>query len=188
VTSIVETNFEVHDQYNSTFNTQALGKRNSNYVNPNSSKKAKLSEGGKDSVDEDSDEDLDDDELPPMKITDGVTVRRLAKIGRGIARYNVVFLPETNKNDILRREFDDEEWQILENIFCKKDNEISLEAPPQLGKVETILNEYDNSLEKATEDNFVDLDAVLFVPSYQDDYKFRKHWLSKWTDNIFQRL
>ncbi|CAI2202163.1 7716_t:CDS:1, partial [Funneliformis geosporum] len=125
--------------------------------------------------------------LLPMKITDSVTVRLLAKIGKGIARYNIVFLPETNKNDILRREFDDEEWQILENVFYKKDNEISLEVPPQLHKVETILNEYDESLEKATEDNFVDLDSVLFVPSYQGDYKFRKHWLMKWVDNIFQR-
>ncbi|CAB4439578.1 unnamed protein product [Rhizophagus irregularis] len=61
-----------------------------------------------------------------------------------------------------------------------KDNEISLESSPQLYKVETILNEYDESLEKATEDNFVDLDSILFVPSCQGDYKFRKHWLTKW--------
>ena len=78
--------------------------------------------------------------------------------------------------------------KILENEFYNKDNEISLEAPSQLHKVETILNEYDESLEKATEDNFVGLDSILFVPSYQGDYKFRKHWLTKWVDNIFQRL
>ncbi|CAI2190823.1 2593_t:CDS:2, partial [Funneliformis geosporum] len=42
VTNIVETNFEVHDIYNSTF-TRALGKRNSNYANPGSSKKVKSS-------------------------------------------------------------------------------------------------------------------------------------------------
>ncbi|CAB4479876.1 unnamed protein product [Rhizophagus irregularis] len=66
------------------------------------------------------------------------------------------------------------------NVFYKKDNEISLESSPQLHKVETILNEYDESLEKATEDNFVDLDSILFVPSYQGDYKFQKHWLMKW--------
>ncbi|PKC00089.1 hypothetical protein RhiirA5_428700 [Rhizophagus irregularis] len=51
-------------------------------------------------------------------------------------------------------------------------------------KFETILNEYDESLEKATEDNFVDLDSILFVPSYQGDYKFQKHWLMKWYDRL----
>ncbi|UZO03684.1 uncharacterized protein OCT59_024088 [Rhizophagus irregularis] len=66
------------------------------------------------------------------------------------------------------------------NVFYKKDNEISLESSPQLHKVETILNEYDESLEKATENNFVDLDSILFVPSYQGNYKFQKHWLMKW--------
>ncbi|RIA86056.1 hypothetical protein C1645_807963 [Glomus cerebriforme] len=180
VTNIIETNFKVHGQHNSTL----LGKRNSNYVNPGSSKKVKLSESSKDSDDDDS----DDDELPLMNNTDGLTVRRLAKIGKGIARYNVIFLPETNESDILRREFDDNEWETLENIFRKKDTDIRLEVPPQLSKVETILNEYDESLEKVTEDNYVDLDAVFFVPSYQGDYKFRKHWLSKWIDNIFQRF
>uniref|UniRef100_U9SRA0 Uncharacterized protein n=1 Tax=Rhizophagus irregularis (strain DAOM 181602 / DAOM 197198 / MUCL 43194) TaxID=747089 RepID=U9SRA0_RHIID len=66
------------------------------------------------------------------------------------------------------------------NVFYKKDNEISLESSPQLHKVETILNEYDESLEKATENNFVDLDSILFVPSYQGNYKFQQHWLMKW--------
>ena len=62
--------------------------------------------------------------------------------------------------------------QILQNVFYKKNNEISLESSPQLHKVKIILNEYDESLEKVTEDNFVDLDSILFVPSYQGDYKF----------------
>ncbi|CAG8667593.1 1419_t:CDS:10 [Funneliformis caledonium] len=198
VTNIVETNFEVHDRYNSTF-TRALGKRNSNYVNPGSSKKVRLSQG-KDSEDnKDSDEeDSDDDELLPMKITDSVTVRRLAKIGKGIARYNVVFLPETNKNVILRREFDDEEWQILENVFYNKDNEISLEAPPQLHKVETILNDYDESLEKATEDNFVDLDSVLLclvikaITSFEDtgssEYQYRSWFVNLPCEDMFLDL
>jgi uncharacterized protein YpiB (UPF0302 family) len=62
--------------------------------------------------------------------------------------------------------------QILQNVFYKKNNEISLESSPQFYKVKTILNEYDESLEKVTEDNFVDLDSILFVPSYQGDYKF----------------
>ncbi|CAI2187688.1 1897_t:CDS:2 [Funneliformis geosporum] len=66
------------------------------------------------------------------------------------------------------------EWQILENVFYKKDNKISLEVPPQLHKVETILNEYDESLEKATEDNFVDLDSVLFEKGITDEEKLKQ--------------
>ncbi|UZO03676.1 uncharacterized protein OCT59_024080 [Rhizophagus irregularis] len=76
--------------------------------------------------------------------------------------------------------------QILQNVFYKKDNEINLEILPQLHKVKTILNEYDEPLEKATEDNFVDLDSILFVPNYQGNYKFQQHWLMKWVGNIFQ--
>ncbi|RIA93244.1 hypothetical protein C1645_819671 [Glomus cerebriforme] len=128
---------KVHGQHNSTL----LGKRNSNYVNPGSSKKAKLSESSKDSDDDDS----DDDELPLMKNTDGVTVRRLAKIGKGIARYNVIFLPETNKSDILRREFDDNEWETLENIFRKKDTEIRLEVLSYLCPVIKAITNFENT-------------------------------------------
>ncbi|CAB5205426.1 unnamed protein product [Rhizophagus irregularis] len=65
--------------------------------------------------------------------------------------------------------------QILQNVFYKKDNKISLKALPQLHKVKTILNEYNEPLEKATKDNFVDLDSILFVPSYQGNYKFQQH-------------
>ncbi|UZO03677.1 uncharacterized protein OCT59_024081 [Rhizophagus irregularis] len=70
--------------------------------------------------------------------------------------------------------------QILQNVYYKKDNEINLEALPQLNKVKTILNKYDELLEKATKDNFVDLDSILFMPSYQGNYKFQQHWLMKW--------
>src|ERR1043165_579470 len=51
VTNIVETNFEVHNQFNSTFNTQTLGKQNPDSSARRKTKKVKLS---------DSDEDLDD--------------------------------------------------------------------------------------------------------------------------------
>ncbi|GET58545.1 hypothetical protein RIR_jg14305.t1 [Rhizophagus irregularis DAOM 181602=DAOM 197198] len=68
--------------------------------------------------------------------------------------------------------------QILQNVYYKKDNEINLEALPQLNKVKTILNKYDELLEKATKDNFVDLDSILFMPSYQGNYKFQQHCLT----------
>ncbi|CAI2180163.1 5587_t:CDS:2, partial [Funneliformis geosporum] len=44
------------------------------------------------------DEDVSDDES-----------KKLAEVGKGIVRYNVIFLPESNKNDLLRITFS-EEW------------------------------------------------------------------------------
>lgn len=60
---------------------------------------------------------MSDDELLP--ITSSVTSKKLSKIGKGIARYGVIFLPECHKNEILRSEFSDYEWRNLENIFRK---------------------------------------------------------------------
>jgi len=57
VTNIVETNFEVHNEYNSTFNTQTLGKRNSK---DSSKKSASARRKTKRVKLPDSDEDLDD--------------------------------------------------------------------------------------------------------------------------------
>ncbi|CAG8655473.1 2118_t:CDS:2, partial [Gigaspora margarita] len=45
-------------------------------------------------------------------------VRKLSNIGE-IARYCVIFLPECNKKDLIRKEFSDDEWNALENTFSK---------------------------------------------------------------------
>jgi len=50
------------------------------------------------------------------------------------------------------------------------------------------LKEYNESIKKATDGAYVDLDAIFFVPNYQTEYKFRKHWLSKWVDNVYQKF
>ncbi|CAG8480831.1 13800_t:CDS:10 [Funneliformis caledonium] len=134
----------------------------------------------------DTDGSVSDDKLLP--ITSSVTSKKLSKIGKGIARYGVIFLPECHKNDILRSEFSDYEWRNLENIFRKKDEEISAQTSPPLDKVERILKEYNESIKKATEGAYVDLDAIFFVPNYKTEYKFRKHWLSKWVDNVYQKF
>ncbi|CAG8589761.1 13322_t:CDS:2 [Gigaspora margarita] len=109
------------------------------------------------------------------------TIRELSNI-RGIARYYIIFLPESNKKDLIRQEFSDEEWNVLEKAFSKKNDKISAEVIFPTNKVETILKEYDDSLKQATENYYVDLHAVAIIPSYQNHYKFHNDWLSKWSD------
>ncbi|CAB5345738.1 unnamed protein product [Rhizophagus irregularis] len=87
---------------------------------------------------------------------------------------SITLVDKMGRNNTLLKHIKKAE-QILQNVFYKKDNKISLKALPQLHKVKTILNEYNEPLEKATKDNFVDLDSILFVPSYQGNYKFQQH-------------
>ncbi|KAF0551467.1 hypothetical protein F8M41_023408 [Gigaspora margarita] len=115
------------------------------------------------------------------------TIRELSNIG-GIARYYIIFLPESNKKDLIRQEFSDEEWNVLEKAFSKKNDKISAEVIFPTNKVETILKEYDDSLKQATENYYVDLHAVAIIPSYQNHYKFHNDWLSKWVDNVYQKF
>ncbi|CAB5380464.1 unnamed protein product [Rhizophagus irregularis] len=136
----------------------------------------------------DTDESMSDDCMELPSVANSVTAKKLSEIGEGIARYSVIFLPECHKNDILRSKFSDYEWRNFENIFCKKDIEISAKIVPPLDKVEQILKEYNESIDNATDGVYVDLDSVFFVPKYQTKYKFRKHWLSKWVDNVYQKF
>ncbi|PKC08922.1 hypothetical protein RhiirA5_167358 [Rhizophagus irregularis] len=131
---------------------------------------------------------MSDDCMELPSVANSVTAKKLSEIGEGIARYSVIFLPECHKNDILRSKFSDYEWRNFENIFCKKDIEISAKIVPPLDKVEQILKEYNESIDNATDGVYVDLDSVFFVPKYQTKYKFRKHWLSKWVDNVYQKF
>ncbi|CAB5167556.1 unnamed protein product [Rhizophagus irregularis] len=99
----------------------------------------------------DTDESMSDDCMELPSVANSVTAKKLSEIGEGIARYSVIFLPECHKNDILRSKFSDYEWRNFENIFCKKDIEISAKIVPPLDKVEQILKEYNESIDNATD-------------------------------------
>ncbi|CAG8528691.1 10922_t:CDS:10 [Rhizophagus irregularis] len=107
----------------------------------------------------DTDESMSDDCMELPSVANSVTAKKLSEIGEGIARYSVIFLPECHKNDILRSKFSDYEWRNFENIFCKKDIEISAKIVPPLDKVEQILKEYNESIDNATDGVYVDLDS-----------------------------
>jgi hypothetical protein len=59
---------------------------------------------------------------------------------------------------------------------------------PPLNKVEKVLNKYQEALENATEWGYVELDSVFIDYKYQDGYKFRRDWLEKWVNHVYERL
>ncbi|CAI2188270.1 16942_t:CDS:10, partial [Funneliformis geosporum] len=126
---------------------------------------------------------LSDDELP---ITSSVTSKKLSKIGKGIARYGVIFLPECHKNDILRSEFSDYEWRNLENIFRKKDEEISAQTSPPLDKVERILKEFNESIKKSHRSvTCFQLSKHVLNDKSTSEYQYRSWFVNLLCEDIF---
>ncbi|CAI2187712.1 3692_t:CDS:2 [Funneliformis geosporum] len=118
------------------------------------------------------------------QVTSDILAKKLVKVGKGIARYNVIYLPECNKNDLIRATFE-EEWQTFENFFNKAEEEITSKISSPIKKVENILNKYREALDKATDGAYVELDSVMINYSYQDGYKFRRDWLEYWVNNVY---
>ncbi|CAG8642247.1 4061_t:CDS:2 [Funneliformis mosseae] len=136
------------------------------------------------------DNDVDETEelLPLDHIEDSWITKKLAKVKKGIARYNIIFLPECNRNDQLRSKFSDDEWSDFEEFFFKKEEEIAKKVFPSLSKVEIILNRYREAIINASEDGYIDLDRIDVIYDYPNGYKFRKNWLERWVDNVYQKF
>ncbi|CAJ0845583.1 9387_t:CDS:2, partial [Entrophospora sp. SA101] len=69
-----------------------------------------------------------------------------------------------------------------------KEKEIAKKVFPLLNKVETILGRYQEGIKNAEDNGQIDLDAINVIYDYPNGYKFRKNWLEKWVDNIYQKL
>ncbi|CAG8683227.1 8347_t:CDS:2 [Funneliformis mosseae] len=136
------------------------------------------------------DENVSDDEKVEMlrctEVSDSILAKKLAEFGKGFARYNIIFLPECNKNDLLRATFD-EEWQTFENFFNKTEEEITSKISP-IKKVENILYKYREALLNATDGGYVEIDSVFINYNYQDGYKFRRHWLENWVNDVYRKF
>ncbi|CAI2188141.1 1850_t:CDS:2 [Funneliformis geosporum] len=119
---------------------------------------------------------------------DSWITKKLDEVKNGIARYNIIFLPECNRNDQLRSKFTDDEWSGFEEFFFKKEEEIAKKVFPSLSKVETILNRYQEAIINASEDEYIDLDRIDVIYDYPNGYKFRRNWLERWIDNVYQKF
>ncbi|CAI2189703.1 17532_t:CDS:2 [Funneliformis geosporum] len=126
--------------------------------------------------------------LPLDHIEDSWITKKLDEVKNGIARYNIIFLPECNRNDQLRSKFTDDEWSGFEEFFFKKEEEIAKKVFPSLSKVETILNRYQEAIINASEDEYIDLDRIDVIYDYPNGYKFRRNWLERWIDNVYQKF
>ncbi|CAI2194959.1 11979_t:CDS:2, partial [Funneliformis geosporum] len=129
-------------------------------------------------------------ELKMLKFYDlqnDILAKKLVKVSKGFVRYNIIILPECNKNDLLRAMFE-EGWQTFENFFNKAEEEITLKVLSPLKKVENVLNKYREALENATDGAYVELDSVFINYSYQDGYKFRRDWLEDWVNSFYRKF
>ncbi|CAJ0831752.1 12019_t:CDS:2 [Entrophospora sp. SA101] len=124
----------------------------------------------------------------PSNVNDNWITRKLRRIEKGIARYGIIYLPECNKKNELKSAFSNNEWSVLEKCFYKKEKEIAKKVFPLLNKVETILGRYQEGIKNAEDNGQIDLDAINVIYDYPNGYKFRKNWLEKWVDNIYQKL
>ncbi|CAI2194180.1 13169_t:CDS:10, partial [Funneliformis geosporum] len=120
-------------------------------------------------------------------VTSDILAKKLVKVSKGFVRYNIIILPECNKNDLLRAMFE-EGWQTFENFFNKAEEEITLKVLSPLKKVENVLNKYREALENATDGAYVELDSVFINYSYQDGYKFRRDWLEDWVNSFYRKF
>ncbi|PKY56966.1 hypothetical protein RhiirA4_477659 [Rhizophagus irregularis] len=59
-------------------------------------------------------------QMVKKQTTDSTTTMKLANINKGIARYNIIFLPEFTKYDLIRISFNDEGWRNFEDMFIKR--------------------------------------------------------------------
>ncbi|CAJ0644411.1 10780_t:CDS:2 [Entrophospora sp. SA101] len=124
----------------------------------------------------------------PSNVNDNWITRKLRRIEKGIARYGIIYLPECNKKNELKSAFSNNEWSVLEKCFYKKEKEIAKKVFPLLNKVETILGRYQEGIKNAEDNGQIDLDAINVIYDYPNGYKFRKNWLEKWVDNIYQKF
>ena len=80
---------------------------------------------------------------------------------------------------------------VISNVMFRalqKEEEIAKKVLPSLSKVETILNKYQEAIINASEDGYIDLDRIDVIYNYPNGYKFRKNWLERWVDNVYQKL
>ncbi|CAG8675782.1 2772_t:CDS:2, partial [Acaulospora morrowiae] len=134
-----------------------------------------------------TDDNISDDEKNEMllaEVTDGILAKKLSEVGKGVARYNVIFIPE----NIIPRATFYEEWQTLEKIFSQKEEEITSKISSPIKEVENILDKYREALVNATHRGYVKLDSVFIDYDFQNGFEFQRNWLEYWVNNVYWKF
>ncbi|CAG8447206.1 2310_t:CDS:2 [Acaulospora colombiana] len=128
------------------------------------------------------------------KVTNPI-VEKLLKYGKGIARYKIIFLPEDNKEDPIRKLLNDQEWAASEHNWKMAEkritNSFSFVIPEN---IKNLLTRYDKAIEEQTvgfESNINKISLVInenpFVKE-RTEYVFKRDWLLHWTQLVYTSL
>ncbi|CAG8615511.1 9458_t:CDS:10 [Diversispora eburnea] len=121
------------------------------------------------------DTDFEAEQDPSLNLAIG----RLAEIKSGIGRYRIIFLPEDNVHNPIKRLFNDEEWSIMESNWEKIDENVKL-----------LLEKYDKCIKDATIKCYVDLnkvESIICKSPFEDQhlYLFERDYHLRWVQSVY---
>ncbi|CAG8495739.1 5479_t:CDS:10 [Gigaspora rosea] len=125
-----------------------------------------------------------------MSSSENSIVQGLTNIG-GIARYNIIFLPEENECSPIKSIFTKEKWIKLEADWQKAEKKTMLPAGSGMNEnVNKLLKKYNDGITKATYGYNVNLNkvAVLFDEMSivnRDAYIFTEEWSTQWIKLVY---
>ncbi|CAG8609762.1 3249_t:CDS:2 [Racocetra persica] len=88
-------------------------------------------------------------------------MERLINSKSSIARYRIIFLPERNLYDPIRRLYVNKEWLMMESTWEKIEKKIVSSLPPIAENLESLLEKYNKAIIDATTGYYVDLQKRL---------------------------
>ncbi|CAG8786067.1 14938_t:CDS:2, partial [Cetraspora pellucida] len=125
-----------------------------------------------------------------MSSLEDSVVQGLMNIG-GIARYNIIFLPEEDECNPIKSIFTKEKWIKLEADWQKAEKKTMLPAGSGMNEnVNKLLKKYNDGITKATYGYNVNLNkvAVLFDEMSivnRDAYSFTEEWSMRWIKLVY---
>ncbi|CAG8679403.1 9199_t:CDS:2 [Ambispora leptoticha] len=129
-------------------------------------------------------------ELPPDETSKDTIMARLINSKSSIARYRIIFLPERNLYDPIRRLYVNKEWLMMESTWEKIEKKIVSSLPPIAENLGSLLEKYNGAIIDATTGYYVDLNKVWITISKtpfadQHIYLFARDWPLQWIQQIY---
>ncbi|CAG8449910.1 17188_t:CDS:10 [Acaulospora morrowiae] len=129
-------------------------------------------------------------ELSLVETSLNSAIGRLSEIKSGIGRYRIIFLPEDNVHNPIKRLFTDEEWFIMESNWEKVEKRI-VDSLPQIDEnVNLLLEKYGKCIKDATIKCYVDLnkvESIICKSPFEDQhfYLFERDYHLRWVQSVY---
>ncbi|CAG8547549.1 9451_t:CDS:10 [Ambispora gerdemannii] len=129
-------------------------------------------------------------ELSLVETSLNLAIGRLAEIKSGIGRYRIIFLPEDNVHNPIKRLFNDEEWSIMESNWEKVEKRIADSLPQIDENVKLLLEKYSKCIRDATIKCYVDLnkvESIICKSPFEDQhlYLFERDYHLRWVQSVY---